>query len=205
MLKSQMNPHFIFNALNSIKQYVIGNEIENAVYYINKFAKLIRKILDTSTKKDISLDEELETMTTYMTIENMRFSNEIDFKINIDADVDSKKIRVPSLILQPFIENSLWHGLSSKLNDKKIIIDVKNTIPDYVSILITDNGVGRKVSQERKLKETIKRRSVGIEITKDRLFSFAKRFNRSFELKIEDLYDEQNVASGTKIILNIPV
>ena len=205
MLKSQMNPHFIFNALNSIKQYVIGNEIENAVYYINKFAKLIRKILDTSTKKDISLDEELETMTTYMTIENMRFSNEIDFKINIDADVDIKKIRVPSLILQPFIENSLWHGLSSKLNDKKIIIDVKNTIPDYVSILITDNGVGRKVSQERKLKETIKRRSVGIEITKDRLFSFAKRFNRSFELKIEDLYDEQNVASGTKIILNIPV
>ena len=95
--------------------------------------------------------------------------------------------------------------MSSKLNDKKIIIDVKNTIPDYVSILITDNGVGRKVSQERKLKETIKRRSVGIEITKDRLFSFAKRFNRSFELKIEDLYDEQNVASGTKIILNIPV
>lgn len=205
MLKSQMNPHFIFNSLNSIKQYIIGNEIENAVYYLNKFAKLIRKILDTSNKKDISLAEELETMTTYMTIENMRFSNEIDFKINVADDIDSKKIRVPSLILQPFIENSLWHGLSSKLSDKKIIIDVKNTIPDYVSISITDNGVGRKISKERKLKETFKRRSVGIEITKERLFSFAKRFNRSFELKIEDLYDEQNVASGTKIILNIPV
>ena len=205
MLKSQMNPHFIFNSLNSIKQYIIGNEIENAVYYLNKFAKLIRKILDTSNKKDISLAEELETMTTYMTIENMRFSNEIDFKINVADDIDSKKIRVPSLILQPFIENSLWHGLSSKLSDKKIIIDIKNTIPDYVSISITDNGVGRKISKERKLKETFKRRSVGIEITKERLFSFAKRFNRSFELKIEDLYDEQNVASGTKIILNIPV
>ncbi len=205
MLKSQMNPHFIFNSLNSIKQYIIGNEIENAVYYLNKFAKLIRKILDTSNKKDISLAEELETMTTYMTIENMRFSNEIDFKINVADDINSKKIRVPSLILQPFIENSLWHGLSSKLSDKKIIIDIKNTIPDYVSISITDNGVGRKISKERKLKETFKRRSVGIEITKERLFSFAKRFNRSFELKIEDLYDEQNVASGTKIILNIPV
>lgn len=205
MLKSQMNPHFIFNSLNSIKQYIIGNEIENAVYYLNKFAKLIRKILDTSNKKDISLAEELETMTTYMTIENMRFSNEIDFKINVADDIDSKKIRVPSLILQPFIENSLWHGLSSKLSNKKIIIDVKNTIPDYVSISITDNGVGRKISKERKLKETFRRRSVGIEITKERLFSFAKRFNRSFELKIEDLYDEQNVASGTKIILNIPV
>ena len=205
MLKSQMNPHFIFNSLNSIKQYIIGNEIENAVYYLNKFAKLIRKILDTSNKKDISLAEELETMTTYMTIENMRFSNEIDFKINVADDIDSKKIRVPSLILQPFIENSLWHGLSSKLSDKKITIDIKNTIPDYVSISITDNGVGRKISKERKLKETFKRRSVGIEITKERLFSFAKRFNRSFELKIEDLYDEQNVASGTKIILNIPV
>ena len=204
MLKSQMNPHFIFNSLNSIKQYIIGNEIENAVYYLNKFAKLIRKILDTSNKKDISLAEELETMTTYMTIENMRFSNEIDFKINVADDIDLKKIRVPSLILQPFIENSLWHGLSSKLNDKKIIIDVENTIPDYISISITDNGVGRKVSAKRKLKETFKRRSVGIEITRERLYLFAERFNRSFELKIEDLYDEYNVATGTKIILNIP-
>ena len=121
MLKSQMNPHFIFNSLNSIKQYIIGNEIENAVYYLNKFAKLIRKILDTSNKKDISLAEELETMTTYMTIENMRFSNEIDFKINVADDIDSKKIRVPSLILQPFIENSLWHGLSSKLSEPDAI------------------------------------------------------------------------------------
>jgi len=205
MLKSQMNPHFIFNSLNSIKLYIINNEKENAVYYLNKFAKLIRKILVVSNEKDISLSDELETMKLYMNIENIRFSNEIDFKINIDKDINPENIRVPSLILQPFLENSLWHGLSSKTDDKKISIDVVKEDNDYITISITDNGVGRKVSQERKEKKTLKRKSVGIEITKERLFNFSKRFARMYDLKIEDLFDKQNNAAGTKVILNIPV
>ncbi len=110
MLKSQMNPHFIFNSLNSIKLYIINNEKENTVYYLNKFAKLIRKILVVSNEKDISLADELDTMKLYMNIENIRFSNEIDFQINIDKDINLENIRIPSLILQPFLENSLWHG-----------------------------------------------------------------------------------------------
>jgi len=125
MLKSQMNPHFIFNSLNSIKLYIINNEKENAVYYLNKFAKLIRKILVASNEKDISLADELETMKLYMNIENIRFSNEIDFKIKIDEKINPENIRVPSLILQPFLENSLWHGLSSKTDDKRIELNIK--------------------------------------------------------------------------------
>jgi len=205
ILKSQMNPHFIFNSLNSIKLYIINNEKENAVYYLNKFAKLIRKILVVSNEKDISLADELDTMKLYMNIENIRFSNEIDFKVNIDKGISLENIRVPSLILQPFLENSLWHGLSSKTDDKQIILDVKKEKNDYITISITDNGVGRKVSQERKLKKTLKRKSVGIEITKERLFNFSKRFARLYDLKIEDLFDSQNNATGTKVILNIPV
>ena len=205
MLKSQMNPHFIFNSLNSIKLYIINNEKENAVYYLNKFAKLIRKILVVSNEKDISLADELETIKLYMNIENIRFSNEIEFEINIDKDINTENIRVPSLILQPFLENSLWHGLSSKTIDKSIILDIKKTNDDYITISITDNGVGRKVSQERKLKKTLKRKSVGIEITKERLFNFSKRYAKMYDLKIEDLFDNDNKATGTKVILNIPV
>ncbi len=205
MLKSQMNPHFIFNSLNSIKLYIINNEKENAVYYLNKFAKLIRKILVASNEKDISLADELDTMKLYMNIENIRFSNEIDFKIKIDEKINPENIRVPSLILQPFLENSLWHGLSSKTDDKRIELDIKKESDDYITISITDNGVGRKVSHERKLNKTLQRDSVGIEITRERLFNFSKRFARMYDLKIEDLFDHQNKASGTKVILNIPI
>ena len=205
MLKSQMNPHFIFNSLNSIKLYIINNEKENAVYYLNKFAKLIRKILVVSNEKDISLADELDTMKLYMNIENIRFSNEIDFQINIDKDINLENIRIPSLILQPFLENSLWHGLSLKTDDKRIELDVKRKGNDFITISITDNGVGRKVSEERKLKKTLKRKSIGIEITKERLFNFSKRFAKMYALKIEDLYDAQNNAAGTKVILNIPL
>jgi len=127
MLRSQMNPHFIFNSLNSIKLYIINNDKENAVYYLNKFAKLIRKILVASSEKEIPLSNELDTMELYMNIENIRFSNAIAFNIIIDDNVSAHNIKVPSLILQPFIENALWHGLSSKKEDKKIEVKVEKT------------------------------------------------------------------------------
>jgi LytS/YehU family sensor histidine kinase len=205
MLKSQMNPHFIFNSLNSIKLYIINNEKENAVYYLNKFAKLIRKILVVSNEKDISLADELDTIKLYMNIENIRFSNEIDFQINIDNSINLENIRVPSLILQPFLENSLWHGLSSKTDNKRIDLNVKKENEDFITISITDNGVGRKISNERKQNKTLNRKSIGIEITKERLFNFSKRFGRMYELKIEDLFDAQKKATGTKVVLKIPV
>lgn len=102
MLRSQMNPHFIFNSLNSIKLYIINNEKENAVYYLNKFSKLIRKILMASKEKQISLAEELETMKLYINIENIRFSNEINYTTKVSDNIDIESIKVPSLILQPF-------------------------------------------------------------------------------------------------------
>src|SRR5690606_19709339 len=117
MLRNQMNPHFIFNSLNSIKLFIINHEKDNAVYYLNKFSKLIRKILIASTEKEISLQDELDTMSLYMNIENMRFSNKINYQVHIDETVNPSVIKVPSLILQPFLENALWHGLSSKPGD----------------------------------------------------------------------------------------
>lgn len=110
-LRSQMNPHFIFNSLNSIKLYIINNEKENAVYYLNKFSKLIRKILDATRQNSISLSEEMETMQLYVSIENIRFNGELIFELEKDPELFLEDIKLPSLILQPFLENAIWHGL----------------------------------------------------------------------------------------------
>lgn len=205
MLRSQMNPHFIFNSLNSIKLYIINNEKENAVYYLNKFAKLIRKILVASTEKVISLKDELETMELYMNIENIRFSNSINFKIEIADNIDITNIKVPSLILQPFLENALWHGLATKEEDKQIHLSVSKQNNDYAIVSITDNGVGRQESQRIKEQKVLKRKSVGIDITKARLANFSKDYFGDYSLDITDLHDTSGKPSGTRIDLKIPI
>jgi len=143
MLRSQMNPHFLFNSLNSIKLYIINNEQKNAVHYLNKFSKLVRKILEASSLKEIPLADELETVELYMNIENIRFSNEINFETQIEEGIDPHNVKIPSLILQPFLENSLWHGLSSKEGEKNIVLEVSRGEEGFINIAITDNGIGR--------------------------------------------------------------
>lgn len=204
MLRNQMNPHFIFNSLNSIKLYIVNNEKENAVYYLNKFSKLMRRILIASSEKEISLQDELDTMQLYMNIENMRFSNEIDYRVDVEPGVNPLLIKVPSLLLQPFLENALWHGLSNKEGVKQIDVFVKKKSFDHIAITITDNGIGREASQKIKSQKKLKRKSVGIDLTKARLENFSKSYTSSYQLKIEDLV-ENGKASGTRVTIDIPV
>ncbi len=204
MLRSQMNPHFLFNSLNSIKLYIINNEQKNAVHYLNKFSKLVRKILEASSVKEIALADELETVELYMNIEDIRFSNEINFNIIIQEDIDPQLVKIPSLILQPFLENALWHGLSSKEGEKKIDLHVSKTGEGSMTITITDNGIGREAAEKIKKGKVLKRKSVGIDITKERLANFAKEYKNPFSLNIVDLYDEQQRPSGTSVVLIIP-
>lgn len=204
MLRSQMNPHFLFNSLNSIKLYIINNEKKNAVHYLNKFSKLVRKILEASSQREIPLAEELETVELYMNIENIRFSNEINFKINISDTIDVHTVKIPSLILQPFLENALWHGLSSKEGNKNITLDVTSGEDGFINIAVTDNGVGRDKAEKIKEGKVLKRKSIGIDITKERLSNFSKDYQNSFHVEIIDIYDESNLPAGTKILLHIP-
>jgi sensor histidine kinase YesM len=204
MLRSQMNPHFLFNSLNSIKLYIINNEKKNAVHYLNKFSKLVRKILEASSVREIALAEELETVELYMNIENIRFNDEIQFEISVDEGIDTHLVKIPSLILQPFLENALWHGLSSKEGEKRIHLHVSRERSSYINITITDNGVGREESEKMKERRVLKRKSVGIDITRERLANFSKDFQNSFQVDIVDLYDENNKPSGTQIVLHIP-
>lgn len=205
LLRIQMNPHFIFNALNSIKLYIINNEQKNAVHYLNKFSKLIRKILDASSVKEISLAEELKTMDLYVGIENIRFSNQIKYETIIAPSINLDTIKVPPLILQPFLENSIWHGLSSKKGLKKITVSIGQVDKKFIQITIEDNGIGRKESAKIKANKVIRRKSFGIDITKERLTNFVKNCQHSFSLSYKDLVDNNNNAIGTQLILQIPL
>jgi len=141
-----------------------------------------------------------------MNIENIRFSNEIDFEIKISEDLDPHTIKIPSLILQPFLENALWHGLSSKDGEKKITLNVdKGSDENFIHISITDNGIGRIASEEIKQSKVLKRKSVGIDITKERLTNFSRDYLNSFNLQIFDLYKDDGTPEGTKVLLDIPM
>ncbi|WP_088340133.1 tetratricopeptide repeat protein [Robiginitalea sediminis] len=204
MLRSQMNPHFLFNSLNSIKLYIINNEQKNAVHYLNKFSKLVRKILEASAMREIPLSEELETVELYLNIENIRFNNEIDFSINVDPEINTELVRIPSLILQPFLENALWHGLSSKEGAKILRLNVGQAAPGYIEITITDNGIGRDAAHTLKERRVLKRKSLGLEITKERMANFSKDYQNTYQMTMEDLFDEEGNPAGTQVRLQIP-
>jgi len=136
---------------------------------------------------------------------NIRFSNEIDYQEKIDKNLNTSSIKVPSLILQPFLENAIWHGLSAKTQNKKIELVAKKTQDGHVEITITDNGIGRLASEKIRNEKKIKRQSVGLNITKARLENFSKDFKEDYHIEIIDLYDDQNIAMGTQVVLSIPI
>ncbi|MDX8552399.1 tetratricopeptide repeat protein [Tenacibaculum sp. 1B UA] len=204
-LRIQMNPHFVFNALNSIKLYVINNEQKNAVYYLNKFSKLIRSILESSSVKEVTLSEELKTMNLYMSIENIRLSNEVNYVEKVDSNVNIERIKVPPLILQPFLENSIWHGLSCKKGEKEVSLSVTKISDEFIQIDIVDNGIGRDEAMKIRKNKSLNRRSIGIDLTKERLRNFANEYANNYSLIYTDIIDEKGNPKGTKVSLKIPI
>lgn len=203
-LRSQMNPHFIFNSLNSIKLYIITNEKENAVYYLNKFSKLIRKILSATMEKETSLADELDTMRLYVSIENIRFGGNIDFQVESDPLIYEGEVKLPGLILQPFLENALWHGLPLVTSQKKLCIRLKKE-EGKVRIEIEDNGIGRQRSRELNTLRLHKRNSLGISLTRERLRTFYQNHQQQYSLEIVDLFNARDQAVGTRVVLQLPL
>jgi sensor histidine kinase YesM len=200
-LSNQMNPHFIFNALNSIKSYLIVNDQKNAVFYLNQFSKLVRHILESLREDYITLKEELDIIKIYMNLENMRFGYSIDFQLTIDPEIDTEEIRIPTLILQPFIENALVHGLLPKSGERTLVVDVYKKHEDVI-ITIVDNGIGREASNRSKSEKVIVKKSIGLRIINERLNLYNKKHDYLMKYDIEDLKREE-VASGTKVCLTI--
>jgi ligand-binding sensor domain-containing protein len=203
--KAQMNPHFIFNSLNSIQQYVMDADVPGANKFISGFSRLIRQTLDFSSKPEISLEEELDYLTNYLDIERTRLEGTFSWKVSIDPAVDPAEYYIPPMILQPFVENSVRHGLRFRRDKNGVVtISVKRD-EDYLICILEDNGVGRKAAMHYKSISPINYQSKGLSLTAERIDMFNKEHEQKITMKIEDLEDEAQVALGTRVIIRFPV
>jgi len=202
-LASQMNPHFLFNALNSIKAFLIENEKDSAISYLDTFAQLVRRILQSSIDETVSLDQEVENCKLYVRIENARLNNEVDFNLEVDPSLDLEAVHVPPLLLQPFLENAFWHGLQSKNGLKKLDLIIENTENGAARIRIIDNGIGRVAAEKSKEHRVRKRKSIGVDITRKRLDYYAKQADKSASFKTLDLVAPDGEAMGTEVIVEL--
>lgn len=203
-LRAQMNPHFLFNSLNSINHYILNEEPRAASGYLTKFSQLMRSILSNSKKRYVSLEEELKAIRLYAEMENVRFDNRFEYIERINLDVDLSDIYVPPLIIQPFIENAIKHAFTGLNKEGAIILEIDRK-DDQLFIDITDNGIGRKEAlKKRSTKEKLKK-SYGLDITRDRLELISKLYGFDSSMQVEDLFDAQGASLGTKIRVHIPV
>lgn len=200
-LRAQMNPHFIFNCLSSINRFILKNESETASDYLTRFSRLIRMVLINSQKSLIPLEDELEMLRLYLDMERLRFKNNFDYTIQYRNSIDAGAIFIPPLLIQPFCENAIWHGLMHKQEDGQLDISIQ--LEDNVlNCTITDNGVGREKAAEFNSKSAEKEKSMGLKITAARLALLNKDSNIKTTYAIEDLYDQKN-ACGTKVTVQI--
>lgn len=204
-LRAQMNPHFVFNCLNSINRYILLNQPLVASQYLTKFARLIRLVLDNSKSEMISLEKELETLRLYIEMEAVRFEGRFQYNIQIDEAIDPGSLDIPPMLIQPYVENAIWHGLlHRKGNDGQLDIQIKLEHRDMI-IWITDNGVGREAAQALKSKSASEHKSHGMTVTAERLKLLSNLYNREIHAQVHDLLQRDGSAAGTRVILTIPV
>ncbi|MGN6295587.1 MAG: histidine kinase [Ginsengibacter sp.] len=201
-LRSQMNPHFIFNALNSIKKFVLSNDAENADVYLSKFSKLIRLILNTTREANISLEKELEMLTLYLELEKLRFGAKLNYRVYVDPLLLERNISIPTMIIQPFIENAILHGIMHKEGEGEIEISIVDCA-NHLEIDVKDNGVGRKAAALLNLDKNRPHNSFGIEVTQARLAALKPDAETASGIVIEDI-EENGRAAGTLVKIFIP-
>ncbi len=197
-LRAQMNPHFIFNSLNSVQDYILRDDKVAANKYISRFSKLMRYILNASEKEFTNLKKELDSLEVYMSIESMRFDNELKYSIEISDNLESEKYMIPTMILQPYIENAINHGLKHAEGEKKLFLRVKKYNAGLV-IEIEDNGVGRIKSRSIKLESDNNYDSKGTQINQQRIELLNKHYQNKNKVTFKDVYDKDRNPTGTKV------
>ncbi|MGB5980528.1 MAG: histidine kinase [Nonlabens sp.] len=203
-LRSQMNPHFVFNALNSIQDYIVRNHKNLASDYLGKFADLIRIYLEHSVKSRITLAEEMQTLEMYLELEKLRFEDKLNYQIKFDATENPERISIPTMLVQPYVENSLKHGLLHKKSDRKLEIHFEYCkTRELLTCTITDNGVGRKKAREIKADNPFGRASFAAKATENRLQLLNQGHSQNIEVVITDLETDGN-ATGTSVVVTIP-
>lgn len=199
-LRSRMNPHFLFNTLNSIKHYALFKSKEDTSTYITEFSQLIRGILEYSELEYLSLEDDIKWVKNYISIEQKRFKDPFKFSLIIDPLLDVGTEKIPPLIIQPFIENAIWHGLYSKSEDKLLRLSYTQIEKGY-QVIVEDNGIGREAAEKLAQKESRSKKSLGMKITIDRILQMNKLNDYLVTHELIDLKDDQDKAIGTKVII----
>lgn len=203
-LRLQMNPHFIFNTLNSIQNFVLNNNQDNSVRYLSKFSRLMRLMLQNSQETLVSLSQEIELLTYYLDLEKLRFNNKFNYTIEMDKKIDADFCGIPPTLMQPYIENAILHGVQHR-TDTLGLIQLKFYLYQQNILVceIIDNGLGRKFTTELKQKTGLTHNSKGMLITKERLALLNRDMEGQLNVEVIDLFDDKNLPSGTKIRLHI--
>lgn len=204
-LRAQMNPHFIFNSLSSIHRFIWSNNQEEASDYLTKFSRLMRMILDNTQHTFISLNKELESLRLYLDLEKLRCNNVFEYRIEVDEEINEEEVMIPPMIIQPYVENAIWHGLVHK-SGKGLLEIAVNLKGRTLICTVTDNGIGRKKAIEIKEKKGQTHRSMGMQVTEGRI-DLIRKINNTKEatVNITDLEDEGGKPTGTQVKLVLPV
>ncbi|MBK8228389.1 MAG: histidine kinase [Flavobacteriales bacterium] len=199
MLRTQMNPHFIFNALNSINSYVQENERDLASGFLTKFARLMRLVLENSRYNEVPLEQDLDALRLYIELEQVRTNGKFDYSIEVDAAIDQAETMVPPLVMQPFVENAIWHGISRKEGKGHIKLIVRK-YPNRLTMSVEDDGVGRGASSTHPAPDGAPpKSSLGTTITQDRLSLLGKQRGGEAGFRFMDL------EPGTRVEVELPI
>lgn len=198
-LRAQMNPHFIFNALNSIQQFILQGNADEANRYLSRFSRLQREILHHCDQHLITLDKEIEMLTLYLQLEQLRFQGNLHFTIELDEELDADEIRIPPMMLQPFVENAIWHGLMPKVANRQLQLRFFPKEEHQLCCIIKDNGIGRKAAAS--LRKEQSHESKGLQLVNDRLQLLQQQYQHSFEAAIDDNIHEDGSPAGTTVTL----
>ena len=201
-LRAQMNPHFIFNSLNSIQHFISGSEKENALKYLSKFSKLIRLVLENAGRNTITVGKELQMLEFYIELEALRFSNAFTYKIFMDKEINKDVVEIPSMLLQPFVENAIIHGLLNKDTPGKLEVNITRKGNKLVCV-VEDNGVGRAAAAIIKEKKMLRDESLGVKMTAERMLMLERTSGKKTNMKIIDLADPDGSPCGTRVEIEV--
>jgi len=203
-LRAQMNPHFIFNCLNSINRFIVVNDNESASEYLTKFSRLIRQVLDNSRGEKVGLATEIETLKLYIEMEFLRFGNKFEYNITLQEELDPAAFVVQPMLIQPYVENAIWHGLMHR-KEKGILRINFSRLDNSLLVVIEDNGVGRVMAKKIKESQVITRKSHGMQVTAERMSLLSKRMKVPVEAIVDDLYDDDLQSIGTRVSITLPL
>lgn len=205
VLRLQMNPHFVFNSLNSIGNFILKNEPMKASGYLTKFSKLIRLIFDSAQSEWVSLDQEIKSLELYIELEQLRFNNKFDVIVNVSHDINRGSVMVPPLLLQPFVENAIWHGLMPKEGERGELYLHYWLNHDKLFMSIEDNGIGRAASAQSRTGRIATLQKQGIRLTDERIHIINEIYHSQVQAEIKDLIDEHGEPAGTRVIVSLDV